>query len=251
MAKKKAQKKKLQDTQRPVRQKSAADEAMSYAKSLAIALAMALLLKHFVIEAYRIPTGSMEDTILVGDFLIANKFIYGSRIPFTDIRFGGIRDPKQGEIVIFKYPLNPSQNYVKRCIAVPGDILEIKNKVIYVNGVRFEDEGFTKFDDGDHIQPKGSPHFVRDNYGPYRVPEDSFFMMGDNRDNSNDSRYWGVVPRDNILGKALFLHWSWNDDPNAPYIDWTNPFTIAHSMAYNFMHFYKRVRWDRLGRGVT
>ena len=95
-------------------------EIYSYAKSLAIALVMALLLKHFVIEAYRIPTGSMEETILIGDFLIANKFIYGIRIPFTDLRIPLIRDPKQGDVVIFKFPVDPSQNYVKRCVAGPG-----------------------------------------------------------------------------------------------------------------------------------
>ena len=222
-------------------------EIYSYAKSLAIALVMALILKHFVIEAYRIPTGSMEETILIGDFLIANKFIYGIRIPFTDLRIPFIRDPKQGDVVIFKFPVDPSQNYVKRCIAGPGQTVELREKEVYVDGVLYEDDSFTQYS-SEPAAPRGD---VRFKYGPFTVPPDHFFMMGDNRDSSYDSRFWGAVPRENILGKALFLHWSWGKDNNAPNVSWTDPASIVHGVVYNFLHFYKRVRWERLGKAVT
>jgi signal peptidase I len=219
-------------------------DALSYIKSLAIAFLMVLPLKFFVIEGYRVPTGSMEDTILIGDFLLANKFVYGARVPLTDIRLPAIHDPKQGDVVIFKFPLDPSMNYVKRCVAGPGQIVEVKNKVLYVDGKRYEDSTFVK-----HSDPRIDSR--RDDFGPFEVPPDNFFMMGDNRDNSYDSRFWGCVPRKNILGKALFLYLSWGEDSKAPQVMLSNPLTLAHSIAYNFINFYERVRWERLGRPIA
>jgi signal peptidase I len=229
--------------------KNTADELLSYLKSLAIAFLMVLPLKHFVIEGYRVPTGSMENTILVGDFLLANKFIYGATIPFTDKRLPAIRDPKPGDVVIFKFPLDPSLNYVKRCIAGPGQTVEVRNKVVYVDGKRFDDDKFTKYTDKT-VPVKGSQAYQRDNFGPYTVPRDEFFMMGDNRDHSYDSRFWGCVPRQNILGEALFLYLSWGEDSNAPAISMANPFSLIHSLFYNFIHFHERMRWNRLGMAV-
>lgn len=228
----------------------ATGEFISYVKSLAIALMMALVLKHFVIEAYRIPTGSMEDTILVGDFLLANKFIYGVSVPFTDIRIPGFDDPEQGDIVIFKFPDDPSLNYVKRCIAGPGQVVEIRDKQVYVDGKLYQDEEFTKYSDRQIADPS-SPQAHRDNFGPFKVPSGQYFMMGDNRDNSYDSRFWGCVPGENILGEALFIHWSWGTDRHAPTIDWSNPITLFQNIGYNFLHFYERVRWERLGQAVN
>lgn len=248
-SKKKSAKGKTRPAQKSPEEGISTGEVLSYVKSFAIALVMALLLKHFVIEAYRIPTGSMEDTILIGDFLLANKFIYGIRIPFTDLRIPLFRDPEQGDVVIFKYPLDPSLNYVKRCIAGPGQTVEVKDKEVYVDGVLYQDDAFTKYDPAQMNSP-GSRANVQNDYGPYDVPPDHFFMMGDNRDNSSDSRFWGPVPRENVLGKALFLHWSWGSDPNAPDINWTDPVKIAYGIGYNFVHFYERVRWERLGMPV-
>jgi signal peptidase I len=250
MAKKKASKTRPRPPQKPKSEGLMVSEIYSYAKSLAIALVMALLLKHFIIEAYRIPTGSMEETILIGDFLIANKFIYGIRIPFTDLRIPLIRDPKQGDVVIFKFPVDPSQNYVKRCIAGPGQTVELRDKEVYVDGVLYKDDSFTKY--SSEPAPVNKLHSdVRFKYGPFTVPDDHFFMMGDNRDHSYDSRFWGPVPRVNVLGKALFLHWSWGEDNNAPNMSLTNPASIIQGVVYNFIHFYKRVRWERLGKAVT
>ncbi len=215
-------------------------------KSFGLALIAALLIKHSVIEAYNVPTGSMENTILVGDFLLANKFIYNIHIPIFGGTFKGLRDPRPGDIVVFKYPVDSSTNYVKRCIAVGGQVVELKDKVLYVDGVEIKD-----WPEGKHSDPRIDRR--RDTFGPYRVPPNTFFMLGDNRDDSYDSRFWGPVPQRFILGKALVVHWSWGPapDPGAPKWEWTNPLTWPSSLWYNFIHFNQRVRWDRLGQALT
>ncbi len=230
--------------------KGFAGETFSYVKSLVIAFLLVLPIKHFVIEGYRVPTGSMENTILIGDFLLANKFIYGSEIPLLGIHVPGIRDPRQGDIVIFKFPRDPSVNYVKRCIAGPGQVVEVKNKIVYVDGRIYNDSSFAIHGDKSII-PRSSPRGLRDNYGPVTVPQGQYFMMGDNRDFSYDSRFWGYVPRENILGKALFLYLSWGEDPKAPDVSISRPLSLFKSVVYNFLHFYKRMRWERLGRWIS
>ncbi|HEX9751579.1 MAG TPA: signal peptidase I [candidate division Zixibacteria bacterium] len=217
-----------------------------YTKSLGIALVLAIVIKTSIVEAYKIPSGSMEDTLLVGDFLLANKFVYGSRIPLLDIRLPALRDPKPGDVVIFKFPRDPSVNYIKRCIATGGQTVEVRNKRLYVDGdyVPLPPEG--KYTSGEQIEPAGrSP---RDNFGPYTVPENSFFMMGDNRDNSFDSRFWLAVPRDLIQGQAMVIHWSWSQDEDAPEWTWSNPASLAGALLYNSVHFIERVRWNRFGQ---
>jgi signal peptidase I len=229
--------------------------AFSMFKSLAIALAGALLIKFSVIEAYNVPTGSMEDTILVGDFLLANKFIYNIRLPMisftngfhmTNISFPGLRDPRPGDIVVFKFPGDSSTNYVKRCIAVGGQVVEVREKKVFVDGVEFKEYPF-----GKHVDPNIDKR--RDNFGPYKVPPTTYFMMGDNRDDSYDSRFWGPVPQRFIQGKALAVHWSWGPPPtsNYPRWDWANPLTWPPFLWYNMIHFYERVRWERLGQALT
>jgi signal peptidase I len=220
--------------------------AFSTVKSLAIALAGALLIKYSVIEAYNVPTGSMEDTILVGDFLLANKFIYNINLPLIGVSFHGLRDPKPGDIVVFKFPGDSSTNYVKRCIAVGGQVIEVRDKKVFVDGVEFKEYPF-----GKHLDPNLDKR--RDNFGPYKVPPATYFMMGDNRDDSYDSRFWGPVPQRFILGKALVVHWSWGPPPtsNYPRWDWVNPLTWPQNLWYNLIHFHQRVRWERLGQALT
>ncbi|MFC1562211.1 signal peptidase I [candidate division KSB1 bacterium] len=190
---------------------------IEYTKSFGIAIIAALIIRALIIQSYKIPSGSMEDTLLVGDVLFVNKFIYGSIIPFTDVRLPEIRDPRSGDVVVFKYD-GDSNNYIKRCIAAGGQVVEIRGKVVYVDGKEFEEILHLKFEDS-NIYPKDYAEsniyppdfgFNRDNYGPVRVPEDHFFMLGDNRDNSIDSRYRGIIPRRNIIGKALIIYWSWD-----------------------------------------
>ena len=176
-------------------------------EAIVIAILIAMVIRAFIVEAFKIPTGSMEKTLLVGDHIIVNKFIYGIKMPFTNKTIIPIKQPKQGDVVVFKYPLDPSVDYIKRVIAVAGDTLEIKNKKIYINGQLYNhDPGM--FIDSRIAPPNVDPR--RDNYGPVTVPENSLFMMGDNRDNSNDSRFWGYVSLDHVKGKALMIYWSWD-----------------------------------------
>ncbi|MCD6334771.1 MAG: signal peptidase I [Candidatus Latescibacteria bacterium] len=205
----------------PGRKKSVVRE---YVEAIAVAVLLALVIRQFVVQAFRIPSGSMEDTLLVGDFLLANKFIYGPTIPFTDIRLPGIRKPRTGDVVIFKYPRDPKKDFIKRVIATEGQRVEIRDKVVYVNGEVLPLPPKSKFTDR-RILPRGVSH--RDNFGPVTVPRDAFFVMGDNRDNSQDGRYWGFVPMKNLKGKAMILYWSWNK--KAPLWD------VVH-----------KVRWGRL-----
>ncbi|MBS1261258.1 MAG: Signal peptidase I [Calditrichaeota bacterium] len=198
------------------------------------------------VEAYRIPTGSMENTLLVGDFLLVNKFVYGIRtpdwlgVPFTEIGFSvpytrlpGISQIEQGDILVFRYPLDKRVNYIKRCVAVGGQTVEIRNKQLYVDGKLYPppDKGRTFVVSGDTIYVPGEgkitdPYILppdlrmrqirppgagnKDNYGPVAVPEGHLFMMGDNRDNSADSRYWGFLDEDLVLGRAEIIYFSWN-----------------------------------------
>jgi len=215
-----------------------------YAESLIVALILALIIKTSLVEAYKIPSGSMEDTLLVGDFLLANKFIYGSKIPLIDVRLPAIREPKPGDVIIFKFPGNLKQNYIKRLIATEGQVVEIKNKQVYVDGKPLADPPHVKHTDNTN-SPIGNPN--RDNFGPYRVPKGFLFVMGDNRDNSYDSRFWGPLDRKLVLGKAMILHWSWKKDDHAPEMTLSNPLSIPHSIAYNIWHFPDRVRWNRIG----
>jgi signal peptidase I len=193
-----------------------------YTEAIIVAVILTVIIRTFVIQAFRIPTGSMEDTLLVGDFLFVNKFIYGAAVPFTDAHLPALRDPKRRDIMVFKFPRDPDRDFIKRVVGLPGDTIEIRNKVLYVNG-EAQDEPYVKFTSprvlgedypASGIYPPGAGN--RDNYGPYTVPEGHYFMMGDNRDNSDDSRFWGPLPRDRIKGKAIFIYWSWNKDRTQP-----------------------------------
>jgi len=271
-AKPKPQKKKLKDS----------------IEGLVFAIIAALLLKVFVVEAYRIPTGSMENTLLVGDFLLVNKFIYGSKspqyIPFTDVslpyfQLPTLRYPRRGDVIVFEWPGDRDQvkaseptNYIKRCIGLPGDTIQVMNRVVYVNGQVVPYPSGVKFETVSNL-PKGYPNpqifpegsdFNEDYYGPivvpkkgdvihlstrnylkwrifiereghicdlrgetvfvddkpsaeYTVKRNYYFMMGDNRENSLDSRFWGFVPYQNIVGEAMIVYWSWN--PDIPFYD--------------------------------
>ncbi|MFH1007825.1 MAG: signal peptidase I [Candidatus Latescibacterota bacterium] len=178
-----------------------------YTEAILVAVLLVLVIRHFVVQAFRIPSGSMEDTLLVGDFLLANKFIYGPTIPFTDIRLPGIRKPRTGDVLIFKYPKDPKKDFIKRVVATEGQQIEVKDKVVFVDGQILPVPPESKFVDR-RILSRGISY--RDNFGPVTVPEDALFVMGDNRDNSQDGRYWGFVPMKNVKGKAMILYWSWD-----------------------------------------
>lgn len=274
------------------------DRVIREVKSIVIIVLIALFVRSTIIEAYQVPTGSMENTIMVGDFILGNKFIYGVRtpdwlgVPFTKVGFHipnwrtpPLDAPEQGDVVIFQYPLDDRVNYIKRLVALPGQRLEVRDKVLYVDGKRFDNADGTKFTTN-HVRPDHwqEPNIFppgygnKDNYGPLHVPakgdtyrfgEDNtalirylveqdghefyysngkyyidgeptnsyvveqnyYFMMGDNRDNSWDSRYWGPVPADNILGEGMITYFSWNK--NVP-----------------LYRLFEKVRWGRIGHLV-
>jgi signal peptidase I len=183
-----------------------------YVEAIVIAVVLTLVVRAFVIQAFRIPTGSMMETLLVGDFLFVNKFIYGAKVPFTDLQLPEVRAPEPGDIIVFSYPGDPKRDFIKRCIAVGGQTVGIRGKVVYVDGAPLDEPYVIRTDN--KIFPKEvSP---RDNLDPVYVPEGHIFMMGDNRDNSHDSRFWGPLDVRLVKGKAMILYWSWNSERHLP-----------------------------------
>ena len=179
-----------------------------YAESIVIAVVMALIIKAFVIQAFKIPSGSMIPTLKIGDHILVNKFIYGTKLPFTDRIIIPLKRPNRGDIIVFKFPDDEKKDFIKRVIGLPGDIVEIKGKGVYINGSLIDDSYAV------HSDPVVYPSGIqpRDNFGPLTVPQDSYFVMGDNRDFSLDSRYWGFVKLNKIKGKAFIIYWSWNGE---------------------------------------
>ena len=178
-----------------------------YIEAILIALLLALFIRTFVVQAFKIPSGSMKDTLLIGDHILVNKFLFGVKNPFNGNTWIPFKKPRRKDIIVFKYPQNPAQDYIKRVIGIEGDKIEIKNKKVYVNGVP-QDEDYIIL--GDEIQPANMQ--PRDNMSPITVPANSLFVMGDNRDNSYDSRFWKFVDLKAVKGKAFILYWSWNKE---------------------------------------
>lgn len=179
-----------------------------YLEAIVTALVLALIIRAYIVQAFKIPSGSMIPTLLVGDHILVNKFIYGTKIPFTDKRILIFRKPEKGDIIVFKYPEDPRKDFIKRVIATGGDTVGERNKVVYVNGVRVLESYAHHYDNG--LRLGGND--PRDNFGPITVPKNKIFVMGDNRDQSYDSRYWGFVDLKEVLGKALIIYWSWGPD---------------------------------------
>jgi len=190
-----------------------------YVEAIVIAVVIAFFIRTFIIQAFKIPSGSMKPTLQIGDHLLVTKFIYGIKIPIIRKTLIPISDPKRGDIVVFIYPEDRSKDFVKRVIGVSGDTIEIKDKKIFLNGMPYKDS-YGVYADDMIIPGAAQP---RDNFGPVTVPSGNLFVMGDNRDQSYDSRFWGFVDQRDVLGKAFIIYWSWNNED-------TN------------------VRWNRLGR---
>ena len=221
--------------------------AWEWVKSLVIAFTLFLIIRAFVIEAFRIPTGSMESTLLVGDFLLVNKAVYGAQVPGTSMRLPAFGEPERGDVVVFMPPHDQDKNYVKRLVGLPGDTLWMRDKVLFVNatpvpepyaqhvdhldahapGMRWQRDYLLDPSDRLHYRP------TRDNWGPIRIPEGHYFVLGDNRDDSEDSRYWGFVSGSSIKGKPLFVYYSFN------------PRTLKH------VPWLTEIRWDRIGGAVN
>jgi signal peptidase I len=219
-----------------------------WAQSFVIALALFFVLRAFFIETFRIPSGSMERTLLVGDFLLVNKLAYGAEVPFTSRRLPALEQPHRGDVIVFRPPKDPQTYYIKRVVGVPGDTLSMQNGVLLVDGVRqvepyvvHNDPGGDFADDDFRWQrdflvrsaaAAAGTHPSRNNWGPLVVPDRSYFVLGDNRDNSSDSRYWGFVPAESIKGRPIFVYYSYAPDSTSP--------------LPQVMH----VRWGRIGERV-
>ncbi len=174
-----------------------------YAEALIIALCLALFIRTFIVQAFKIPSESMLETLLVGDHLLVSKFSYGVKIPFTNNYLIEGDDPQYGDVVVFEYPKDPSLDYIKRVVGRPGDVIELRDKQLYRNGQPVK-EAYIRHSDPNGIYP------TRDTFGPFTVPEGEYFMLGDNRDNSQDSRFWGTVKKSAMRGKAWRIYWSAN-----------------------------------------
>lgn len=206
--------KKTLSSESKVSSKASKGKLRENVEALVIAVILALFIRAFVVQAFKIPSGSMENTLLIGDYILVNKFIYGVKLPFTDKTVVPIKDPRRGDIIVFKYPGDPSKDYIKRVVGVGGDSIDIRDKKVYVNGELQENE-FAKFTDARTFSdPHRYPENIvqRDNYGPEKVPEGQLFVMGDNRDSSNDSRFWGFVPQSSVRGRAFIIYWSWDKE---------------------------------------
>jgi signal peptidase I len=216
-----------------------------WAKSILVAVLLFAIVRTSVVEAFKIPTSSMEGTLLVGDFLLVNKAVYGAHIPGTDLTTMPFAEPERGDVIVFHPPHSPEKNYVKRVVGAPMDTLQMVDKQLYLNGAPVY-EPYARYLDqsGDAIHPdmrwqsyhliasRRGPQPTRDNWGPLVVPEGRYFVLGDNRDNSEDSRYWGFVRRDQIRGRPWFVYYSYE------------------TSASESLPWLRRVRWHRIGTPI-
>jgi len=187
--------------------------AREYFESICVAVILALFVRTFVVQAFKIPTGSMENNLLIGDHLLVNKFVFAPTVTGVEGTLLPIDPIRRGDILVFKFPEDPERDFIKRVIGLPGETLELRDKKVYVDGKGL-DEPYVQFlfpFDAGSAEDAGAVADVRRNYGPVTVPEGHYFMMGDNRDNSQDSRYWGFMPRNYVKGKALFVYFSFGD----------------------------------------
>jgi len=217
-----------------------------YFESIVIAVILALFIRTFVVQAFKIPTGSMENNLLIGDHLLVNKMALGPTESRLERAILPVASIKRGDVIVFKYPEAPDRDFIKRVIGLPGETLEVREKRVYINGKPL-DEPYVHF-----LQPptaaseltEVTSSDVRERYGPVTVPADQYFMMGDNRDNSQDSRYWGFLPRELVKGKALFIYWSY-ESGREDYED-NGTGAAIRGLGSVFVHFFTRTRWDRM-----
>jgi signal peptidase I len=218
--------------------------AREYFESIVIAVILALFVRTWAVQAFKIPTGSMENNLLIGDHLLVNKFIFGPTMWSVETKLLPIREPRRGDVVVFKYPDEPERDFIKRVIGLPGETLELRNKKVYISGQPL-DEPYVHFLEPASNSQEVTSFDVRERYGPVRVPDGQYFVMGDNRDNSQDSRYWGFLPRSYIKGRALMIYWSYDAGPDQSAQD----STITRLVSV-ITHFFTRTRWERIFRQI-
>lgn len=224
--------------------------AREYLESIVIAVVLALFVRTFIVQAFKIPTGSMENNLLIGDHLLVNKFILGPSETTIERALLPMASVERGDVVVFKYPEEPERDFIKRIIGLPGETLELRDKKVYIDGKPL-DEPYVHF-----LSPPSGPsnHHelttfdVRERYGPVTVPPNQYFAMGDNRDNSQDSRYWGFLPREYVKGKALVIYWSYDSQPE-DYVQ-NGVSAMVRNIASVIAHFFSRTRWERMFRPI-
>lgn len=200
------------------RQKSVVRE---YTEALLVALLLAFFIRSFIVQAFKIPSGSMLPTLQIGDHILVNKFIYGLRLPYPlESTLVEWSQPRRGDVIVFVYPKDPSKDFIKRVIGEPGDTVEIRHKQVFINGEKMDDP-YANFADEDREIPG-----PRDNFGPLTVPQHHLFVMGDNRDRSHDGRFWGFVDLDEVKGKAFLIYWSW--DGQDRWVRWERIGSLIH-----------------------
>jgi len=217
-------------------------------EALLIALLFAFFARTFVVQAFKIPSGSMEQNLLIGDHILVNKFAYAPTASELERRLLPISGLERGDVVVFKFPEEPERDFIKRCIALPGDRIEIVDKQTFINGTALEEGGYVFF--ADHrVYSREKSRFLadayrlRDNFGPYTIPEGHYFFLGDNRDNSDDSRFWGTVPAGYVKGEAVLVYWSFDGD--AEPLEWRGfraKFAQLTGVARGFL---SQTRWER------
>jgi signal peptidase I len=234
------------DPARPTPRTFRKSTVREYFESIVIAVILALFIRTFVVQAFKIPTGSMENNLLIGDHLLVNKFVFGPSATGLERAILPMGTIKRGDVIVFKYPEEPDRDYIKRVIGLPGETVEMRAKKIYINGTPL-DEPYVHF-----LEPPSTETNVhevtsidvRERYGPVTVPPNQYFVMGDNRDNSQDSRYWGFLRRDYVKGKALLIYWSYEAE-RADY-ETEGAGDTLRSLGSVFAHFFTRTRWDRM-----
>ena len=214
-----------------------------YFESIVIAVILALFVRTGVVQAFKIPTGSMENNLLIGDHLLVNKFIFGPTPTSIARKLLPVRDIRRGDVIVFKYPDEPDRDFIKRVIGLPGETLELRAKKVYIDGQPL-DEPYVHFLEPASDAQETTLFDVRERYGPVRVPEGQYFVMGDNRDNSQDSRYWGFLPRHYVKGRALMIYWSY-ESGREDYLD-EGAGATAKRMFSVVTHFFTKTRWERL-----
>jgi signal peptidase I len=222
-----------------------------YFESLVIAVILALFIRTFVVQAFKIPTGSMEQNLLIGDHLLVNKFVFGPTVSGIERALLPMQDIARGDVLVFKYPEDPERDFIKRVIGLPGDQIEVRHKRVFVNGKALDEPYVFYIEEppplpgnaagGDVHSSNGDP---REFYAPVTVPPNHYFAMGDNRDNSQDSRYWGFLPRNYVKGKALMVYWSYEAD-REDYQE-SGLGDQVSGVVSTVTHFFTKTRWSRL-----
>ena len=196
-------------------------------EAIVVAVLLAMFIRTFVVQAFKIPSGSMKETLQIGDHILVNKFIFGVKLPFAGTTLISIKDPERGDVVVFKFPEDPDKDFIKRTVGIAGDIIEVRDKKLFVNGEQVISK-HAVFKDKEIIPAGYQP---RDNFGPKIVPENALFVMGDNRDFSYDSRFWGFVDLKAVRGKAFMIYWSWDKE--------------NFDGGWQWLKWWKYVRWNR------